>query len=42
MEFRQVISHFILNPVSENISCTSSTHKDHGISMKYLNIEIDF
>ena len=42
MKFWQVISHLSLSPQSENISCISSTSKDHGISMKYLNTENSF
>lgn len=41
MGFRQVVSHFNLSPESENIPCTSSTNRDHHISMKYVNTEID-
>lgn len=42
MGFRQVISRFILSQESENISYTTSTKRDYGISMNYLNTEIAF
>ena len=42
IQFTQVISHFILSSESQNISCISSTNKDHGTSMKYLTTGIDF